>query len=150
MDWSDVASIALAIFLLLAGAGLFYMFLRLGGLFGRLDESVKEVTDETVPILTRVQTTVDEVNTQLGHVDEIMQSAVGATKSAERAASTVSRAVSAPARGLTGFTAAAGEALRSFRSRRAAGKPTSGPVRHESPYPGVPSHPPHGEAPGGG
>ncbi|MEI7519931.1 MAG: DUF948 domain-containing protein [Thermoleophilia bacterium] len=135
MDWSDVANLALAIFLVLVGIGLFYMFFRLGGLFGQLDTSVEELTDETVPILTRVQTTVDGVNDQLGHVDEIMQSAVGATKSAEKAASTVSGAVSAPARALSGFTASAGEALRSFKARRAAGRPASGPVKHESPYP---------------
>ena len=89
MDWSDVASLALAIFLVLVGLGLFYLFFRLGGLFGQLDNSVEELTDETVPILTRVQVTVDEVNAQLGHVDEIMTSAVNATKSAESASSRI-------------------------------------------------------------
>ena len=135
MGWSDAASLALAIFLVLVGLGLFYMFFRLGGLFGQLDDSVEQITDETVPILTRVQVTVDEVNAQLGHVDEIMTSAVNATKSAESAASTVSKAVTAPARALSGVTASASEALRSFKARRAAGKPEqAAPVKHESPY----------------
>ncbi len=135
MDWSDVASLALAIFLVLAGLGLFYMFFRLGGLFGQLDDSVEEITDETVPILTRLQVTVDEVNAQLGHVDEIMTSAVNATKSAEQAASTVSKAVTSPARAFFGVTSSASEALRSFKARRASGKPSQGgPVKHESPY----------------
>ena len=135
MSWSDVASLALAIFLVLVGAGLFYLFLRLGGLFGQLDNSVEEITDETVPILTRVQVTVDEVNAQLGHVDEIMTTAVSATKSAEQAASTVSKAVTAPARALSGVTASASEALRSFRARRASGADDAAPPpRHESPY----------------
>ena len=135
MSWSDVASLALAIFLVLVGVGLFYLFFRLGGLFGQLDTSVEEITDETVPILTRVQVTVDEVNAQLGHVDEIMTTAVSATKSAEQAASTVSKAVTAPARALSRVTASAGEALRSFKSRRAAGRPDEKPApKHESPY----------------
>ena len=135
MSWSDVASLALAIFLVLVGVGLFYLFFRLGGLFGQLDTSVEEITDETVPILTRVQVTVDEVNAQLGHVDEIMTTAVSATKSAEQAASTVSKAVTAPARALSGVTASAGEALRSFKSRRAAGRPDEKPApQHASPY----------------
>lgn len=133
MSWSDVASLALAIFLVLVGVGLFYLFFRLGGLFGQLDNSVEEITDETVPILTRVQVTVDEVNVQLGHVDEIMTTAVSATKSAEQAASTVSKVVTAPARALSGVTASASEALRSFKARRAAGRPAA-PPRHESPY----------------
>ena len=138
MSWSDVASLALAIFLVLVGVGLFYLFFRLGGLFGQLDTSVEEITDETVPILTRVQVTVDEVNAQLGHVDEIMTTAVSATKSAEQAASTVSKAVMAPARALSGVTASATEAVRSFKARRAAGHPGEVPTpegpKHESPY----------------
>lgn len=135
MSWSDVASLALAIFLVLVGVGLFYLFLRLGGLFGQLDNSVEEITDETVPILTRVQVTVDEVNAQLGHVDEIMTTAVTATKSAEQAATAVSKAVTAPARALSGVTASASEAVRSFKARRAAGQADEAPrVKHESPY----------------
>lgn len=135
MSWSDVASLALAIFLVLVGVGLFYLFFRLGGLFGQLDTSVEEITDETVPILTRVQVTVDEVNAQLGHVDEIMTTAVTATKSAEQAATAVSKAVTAPARALGGVTASASEALRSFKARRAAGTADDAPrVKHESPY----------------
>lgn len=135
MSWSDVASLALAIFLVLVGVGLFYLFFRLGGLFGQLDNSVEEITDETVPILTRVQVTVDEVNAQLGHVDEIMTTAVTATKSAEQAATTVSKAVTAPARALSGVTASANEAIRSFKARRAAGGGDEKPaVKHESPY----------------
>ena len=135
MDWSDIANLALAIFLVLVGIGLFYLFFRLGGLFGQLDTSVEELTDETVPILTRVQTTVDEVNQQLGHVDEIMTSAVNATKSAEQAATSVSKAVTAPARALSGVTASASEALRSFKGRRATEKPSEDkPFKHESPY----------------
>lgn len=135
MSWSDVASLALAIFLVLVGVGLFYLFFRLGGLFGQLDTSVEEITDETVPILTRVQVTVDEVNAQLGHVDEIMTTAVTATKSAEQAATAVSKAVTAPARALGGVTASASEAVRSFKARRAAGQAEEKPaVKHESPY----------------
>ena len=133
MSWSDVASLALAIFLVLVGVGLFYLFFRLGGLFGQLDESVGGITDETVPILTRVQVTVDEVNAQLGHVDEIMTTAVSATKNAEQAVSTVSKAVTTPARALSGLTASASEALRSFKARRAAGTAPDRP-KHESPY----------------
>jgi hypothetical protein len=64
-----------------------------------------------------------------------MTTAVSATKSAEQAASTVSKAVTAPARALSGVTASAGEALRSFKSRRAAGRPDEKPApKHESPY----------------
>mgnify|MGYP001259331130 CR=1 FL=1 len=166
MDWSDVADLALAIFLVLVGVGLAYAFYRLAGLLLQLTRSVGRMTDETLPILTRAQTTMDGVNAQLGHVDEIMQSAVGATKGAERAVSGVTNTVSAPVRKLSGMTSAAQEAIKTFRARRAAGRadgditarrpvvqpdavppatpPAAAPHPHESPYPAAPATPPAG------
>ena len=84
MDWSDVLKLALSIFLILTGIGLAYLFLRMAGVFGRLGVSVTRITDEVVPILNKAQTTVDGVNLELARVDEIMQTAVGATKGAEK------------------------------------------------------------------
>ena len=93
MDWSDVLKLALSIFLILTGIGLAYLFLRMAGVFGRLGVSVTRITDEVVPILNKAQTTVDGVNLELARVDEIMQTAVGATKGAEKTVVTVSSAV---------------------------------------------------------
>ena len=84
MDWSDVLKLALSIFLILTGIGLAYLFLRMAGVFERLGVSVTRITDEVVPILNKAQTTVDGVNLELARVDEIMQTAVGATKGAEK------------------------------------------------------------------
>lgn len=120
MDWSDVLKLALSIFLVLTGVGLAYLFLRMAGVFARLGVSVTRVTDEVVPILNKTQTTVDGVNLELLRVDEIMKTAVGATKGAERTVQTVSGAVTAPVRKLTGFAAGAREAVATLRARRAA------------------------------
>ena len=73
-----------------------------------------------MPILNRAQTTVDGVNLELARVDEIMKTAVGATKGAEKTVQTVSSAVTAPVRKLTGFAAGAREAVATLRARRAA------------------------------
>lgn len=120
MDWSDVLKLALSIFLIVTGLGLSYLFLRMAGVFARVGSSVTRITDEVVPILNKAQTTVDGVNLELSRVDEIMQTAVGATKGAEKTVQTVSSAVTAPVRKITGLAAGAREAVATLRARRAA------------------------------
>jgi uncharacterized protein YoxC len=120
VDWSDLLKLALSIFLILTGIGLAYLFLRVAGVFQRLGVSVTRITDEVVPILNKAQTTVDGVNLELMRVDEMMKTAVGATKGAERTVQTVSSAVTAPVRKLTGLAAGAREAVATLRARRAA------------------------------
>ena len=130
VDWSDVLKLALSIFLIVTGLGLAYLFLRMAGVFGRLGVSVTRLTDEVVPILNKTQTTVDGVNLELARVDEIMKTAVGATKGAEKTVQTVSSAVTTPVRKLTGLAAGAREAVATLRARRAAD--AGGPSRPAS------------------
>jgi hypothetical protein len=78
------------------------------------------VTDEAVPILSRAQITMDGVNQEIGRVDEIMESAVHATKGTEAAVSSLARGISAPVRWGAGLVAGVEEAVDTFRSRRAA------------------------------
>ncbi len=120
MDWSDVLKLALSIFLVATGLGLAYVFLRMAGVFARLGTSVTRVTDEVVPLLNRAQTTIDGVNLELARVDEMMQTAVNATKGAEKTVQTVSSAVTAPVRKLTGLAAGVRQSMATLRARRAA------------------------------
>jgi uncharacterized protein YoxC len=120
VDWSDVLKLALSIFLIATGLGLSYLFLRMAGVFQRLGSALSRITDEVVPILNKAQTTVDGINLELARVDEIMKTAVGATKGAEKTVQTVATAVTTPVRKLTGFAAGAREAVATLRARRAA------------------------------
>jgi uncharacterized protein YoxC len=120
LEWSDVLKLALSIFLILTGIGLAYLFLRMAGVFSRLGVSVTRITDEVVPILNKAQSTVDGVNLELARVDEIMKTAVGATKGAEKTVQTVSTAVTTPVRKVTGLAAGLREAVATLRARRAA------------------------------
>lgn len=126
IDWPDVLRAALSFFLVIVGIGIAWACIRLGGLFGRVSTSVNRMTDEVVPILSKAQTTMDGINTEIGRVDEIMQSAVATTKGAEKAVATVSRAVTAPAKKLSGLAAGVQEAVATFKARRAAEKPVEG------------------------
>ena len=137
LDWGDVVRGALAFFLVVVGVGVAWACVRLGGLFGRVSSSVNRVTDEVVPILSKAQVTLDGINTEIGRVDEIMQTAVTTTKGAERAVETVSRAVSAPVRRLSGLAAGVQEAVATFRARRAAQRADAEAVRPPEPEPGA-------------
>lgn len=137
MDWSDVVKAALSFFLVLTAIGLAFLLFRLAGVFGRLGSALTRVTDEVVPILTRTQTTVDGVNRELDRVDEIMVSAVGATKSTERAVGGVSKAITTPVRKLSALGAGISQAIATFRARGAADAADRAPARAAAPPPVV-------------
>ncbi len=121
IDWGDVLRGALAFFLVVVGLGIAYVCVRLGALLARLAGTVGAMADEVVPILNRAQTTVDGINLELVRVDDIMVTAVNATKGAEKTVSTLSAAATAPVRKASGLAAAAKEAFATFRTRRTAG-----------------------------
>lgn len=146
IDWGDFLRGALALFFILAGVGLLFVCIKLGGLLGRLGRTVTSMTDEVVPILTRAQGTVDGINLELARVDEIMVTAVNATKGAEKTVTTLSHAAVAPVKKASGLAAAAREALSTFRARRQAGPDEADLRRTAAPEPGPASPPPAPEA----
>jgi hypothetical protein len=133
--WGDVLDAALSFFLIIVGVGIAYACVRLGGMFGRMSVSVVRVTDEVVPILSRAQTTVDGINLELERVDEIMVTAVHATKGAEKTVTTLSNAVAAPTKKASSWAAAAKEAMATFKARRAAGAEEAAPAETPAPQP---------------
>lgn len=118
MDWSEVLKAALSFFLVVTGVALAYLFVRMAQVFAALSGSMVRVTDEVVPILNKGQTTVDGVNRELDRVDEIMVSAVHGAKGAEKTMVTLSSAVTAPVRKLSGIAAGLREATATFQARR--------------------------------
>jgi hypothetical protein len=122
--WSDVAYIALSVFLL----ALAYAFVRLGGTFGRVSAFIKGTQDELLPVIGKVGGTVDRVNGQLDKVDVVTDSAVDTVDSVDTAVRAVSFAVTRPVQKLSGFAAgltygiADLKAHRDWRRAVAAGK----------------------------
>ena len=117
--WADVLRASLSFFLVIVGIGIAYVCFRLGGVLRRMSMTVVRMTDEVVPILSRAQTTVDGINLELQRVDEIMVSAVNATKGAEKTVTSISHAVTAPVKKASGWAAATREAVATFRAKRA-------------------------------
>jgi len=126
--WSDLADLALAIFLIVVGLALGYAFLRLGATLSRLSTFVRRTEKELLPVIGKVGGTVDRVNDQLDKVDQMTNSAVDAVTAVDQAVRTVSGAVTKPVAKLSGlfsglsFGASAFREKRDFRSAYQAGR----------------------------
>jgi hypothetical protein len=115
--WSDLAYLALAVFLLLAGLALGYGALRLGATLGRASSLLKGTERELLPVISKLGGTVDRVNTQLDKVDQITGSAVDAVAGVDTAVRTVTAVVTRPIEKLAGLAAGARHAVSSVRTR---------------------------------
>ena len=127
-SFGDLASLALSFFLVATGAGLLYMFLRMGGTLARLSSFIRGAENEVLPVINKVGGTVDRVNSQFDKVDLMTDSAVDAVDSVDTAVRAVSHAIAAPVQKLSGlaagltYGAAELKARRSWRSAVDAGK----------------------------
>src|SRR5579884_65941 len=102
---SDVAYLALAVFLVLVGLGLGFAFLRLAATFQRLSSFIRGTERELLPVIGKVGGSIDRVNVQLDKLDQVTDSAVGAVQAVDETVRTVSSTVKAPARKLAGTSA---------------------------------------------
>jgi uncharacterized protein YoxC len=114
--WSDLADLALAIFLVLVGLAFAYGALRLGATLGRASSLLRGTERELLPVISKLGGTVDRVNEQLDKVDQITDSAVDAVASVDTAVRTVSGVVTRPIEKLAGLVAGARHAASSMRT----------------------------------
>jgi hypothetical protein len=114
--WSDLAYLALAVFLLLTGLALAYGALRLGGTLGHASSLLEGTEKELLPVISKLGGTLDRVNGQLDKVDQITDSAVDAVTSVDTAVRSVTGLVTRPIERLAGLTAGARHAASSLRA----------------------------------
>src|SRR6266536_946468 len=114
----DIAYLALALFLVLAGAGIAYVSLKLGGTLQRLSAFIKGAQDEVLPVVSKVGTTVDHVNAQMEKVDRMTDSAVDAADSVDTAVRAVSMAVTRPVQIVSGVAAGLANGVADFKAKR--------------------------------
>ena len=115
--WSDLAYLALAVFLLLAGLAIGYGALRLGATLGRLSSLIGGTEQELLPVISKVGGAVDRVNGQLDKVDQLTDSAVDAVASVDTAVRTVTGVVTRPIEKIAGLVSGARHAGSSLRAR---------------------------------
>lgn len=114
----EVVDIALAIFLILTGAGIAWVSLELGATLQRLSALIRGTQDEVLPVVSKLGTTVDHVNAQMEKVDRITDSAVDAADSADTAVRAVSLAVTRPVQKVAGFAAGVTHGLADLKTKR--------------------------------
>jgi uncharacterized protein YoxC len=116
-SFGDLASLALAFFLIAAGIGLGWAFLRLAVTFDRLSSLIRGAEREVLPVINKVGGSVDRVNAQLDKLDTATDSAVDAVVAVDEAVRSVSYAVKTPVQKLAGVTAGVSHGWASLRTR---------------------------------
>jgi len=117
-SFGDAVSVALSFFLVVTGAGLLYVFLRLGGTLGRLSSFIRGTESEVLPVINKFGGTVDRVNGQFDKVDLMTDSAVDAVDSVDTAIRAVSHAITTPVQKISGLAAGLAFGAADFRARR--------------------------------
>ncbi len=120
MEWDAgaIMRIAIGVFFILFGVGIAFALFRLGTVFKRLSGILSDANTQVIPLLTRVESTLDGVNAELGKVDEITGSVAGIVRTAEQTTTAVQGAVAKPIRKVAGLAAGVSEGVTSFLSAR--------------------------------
>lgn len=111
MDWTAILQASLSFFLVLVALALAYMLIRIGGTFGRINDFLKRLDDEIIPLLSKTQVTLDEVNSQLGKVDEMLGTLVLVTNKIEATSRAMQSVVTKPVKKAAGLSAGVTEAV---------------------------------------
>jgi uncharacterized protein YoxC len=128
---SDIAYLALALFLVLAGLGLGYALLRLAGTFQRLSSFIQGTETELLPVINKAGGSLDRVNSELDKLDQVTDSAVDAVAAVDQTVRAVNVAVKTPVKKAAGITSgithgwATLKAKRDWRSAVKSGKEAS-------------------------
>jgi uncharacterized protein YoxC len=117
-SFGDAAYVALSFFLVATGAGLLYVFLRLGGTLARLSSFIRGMEHEVLPVINKVGGTVDRVNGQFDKVDVMTDSAVDAVDSVDTAVRAVSMAIARPVQKVSGLASGITHGFADLRANR--------------------------------
>ncbi len=116
MEWDadTIWKISLGIFFVLCGAGGAYALFRLGDTLKQMSSILSSVDSEMLPLLTRVETTLDEVNGELSKIDKITGSIAEILKVVEKTTTALHNLFAVPLRKLGELAGGVGVSAKSF------------------------------------
>ncbi len=70
-----------------------WMFLRLARIFSATEKTIREVSEQVVPLLGKTHVTVDNINSQLSQLDEAVGDVAGITDELDQTTTVITRGV---------------------------------------------------------
>ena len=70
-----------------------WMFLRLAGIFSTTEKTIKDVSEEVLPLIGKTHTTVDNINSQLSQLDEAVGDVAGITGELDQTTTVITKGV---------------------------------------------------------
>ena len=106
------AGIAAAFFMLA------WVFVRLAGIFARTERTIKEVSEQVVPLIGKTHTTVDEINSQLAQLNEAVGDVSGIAEELDQTTTVITRGVRGGVINLSSATAGLSRGVSTFFGRQ--------------------------------
>jgi uncharacterized protein YoxC len=123
MEWDGgtIWRIALGVFFVLCGCGVAYALYRLGSALRTVTHILTKVDSRVMPLLTRVEATLDGFNSEIEKVDQITGSVAEMVKAVEETTTALHNAVSTPLRKIAGLAGGVRQSVQSFMAGRKKG-----------------------------
>ena len=102
------AALAVAFFVLA------WMFLRLASIFSTTERTIKDVSDQVVPLLGKTHVTVDNINSQLSQLDSAVGDVADITGELDQTTTVITRGVRGGVIGLSSATAGLSKGISAF------------------------------------
>jgi uncharacterized protein YoxC len=117
MDIGELAGLIAAVAFAVMAVLTAWVLFKLVQMLGITNRFLDEVRVETIPLMTRFQTTMDHVNTELDRVDGILTALEGVSEKANAATKVVQEVVTSPVVKIIGVGAGAGKAYSKWRKK---------------------------------
>ncbi len=114
------AGLAVAFFVLA------FMFFRLARIFSTTEESIKEVSEQVVPLIGKTHVTVDNINSQLSQLDTAVGDVTGITGELDQTTTVITRGVRGGVIKASSATAGLSRGISTFFGREDAQKKEEG------------------------
>jgi hypothetical protein len=102
------AALAVAFFVLA------WLFLRLASIFSTTERTIKDVSEQVVPLLGKTHVTVDNINSQLSQLDSAVGDVADITGELDQTTTVITRGVRGGVIGLSSATAGLSKGISAF------------------------------------
>ncbi len=93
-----------------------WMFLRLARIFSTTERTIKDVSEQVVPLLGKTHVTVDNINSQLSQLDEAVGDVAGMTGELDQTTAVITKGVRGGVIKISSATAGISRGISTFLS----------------------------------